>query len=90
MQTDPDDWEAQLLELAQTTERVADAVGNRAIADRGPAAGDRRRSLVHGTTTRVGAKGARVVRHRWVSLRSTRRSSMNSRTRKTLQSAKTG
>ena len=34
MQTDPDDWEAQMLELAETTERVADAVGDRTIADR--------------------------------------------------------
>ena len=34
MQTDPDDWEAQLLELALTTEQVADAVGDRMITDR--------------------------------------------------------
>ena len=34
LQTDPDDCEAHLLELARTTERVADAVGNSTIADR--------------------------------------------------------
>jgi hypothetical protein len=34
VQTNQNDWEAQLLELAQSTERVADAVGNRMIADR--------------------------------------------------------
>ena len=34
MQSDPDNWEAQLLELAQTTEGVADAVGDRTISDR--------------------------------------------------------
>jgi hypothetical protein len=34
VQTDPDDWEAQLLELALTTEQVADAVGDRMITDR--------------------------------------------------------
>jgi hypothetical protein len=34
VQTDTDDWEAQMLELAVTTERVADTVGDRTIADR--------------------------------------------------------
>ena len=34
MQIDPDDWGAQLLELAQTTEQVADAIGDRMITDR--------------------------------------------------------
>jgi hypothetical protein len=33
VQTDPDDWKVQMLELAETTERVADAVGDRAITD---------------------------------------------------------
>jgi hypothetical protein len=45
VQTDPDNWEAQLLELAQTTERVADAVGNRTIADRLRAIADEVRTL---------------------------------------------
>ena len=34
MQRDPDNWEAQLLELAQTTDGVADTVGDRTISDR--------------------------------------------------------
>jgi hypothetical protein len=45
VQTNQDDWEAQLLELAQTTERVADAVGNRSIADRLRAIADEVRSM---------------------------------------------
>ena len=49
MQTDPDDWEAQLLELAQTTERVADAVGDRMIADRLRAIADEVRSMAQRT-----------------------------------------
>ena len=49
MQTDQDDWEAQLLELAQTTEQVADAVGDRSIADRLRAIADEVRSMArHG------------------------------------------
>jgi hypothetical protein len=34
VQTNQDDWAAQILELAETTERVADAVGDRTTADR--------------------------------------------------------
>jgi hypothetical protein len=45
VQTNQDDWEAQLLELAQTTERVADAVGIRMIADRLRAIADEVRSM---------------------------------------------
>ncbi len=45
MQTDPDDWEAQLLELAETTERVADAVGDRTITDRLRAIADEVRTM---------------------------------------------
>jgi hypothetical protein len=45
VQTDQGDWEAQLLELAQTTERVADTVGNRMIADRLRAIADEVRAM---------------------------------------------
>ena len=45
MQTDPDDWGAQLLELAQTTERVADAIGDRTITDRLRAIADEVRTM---------------------------------------------
>jgi hypothetical protein len=45
VQAAPDDWEVQLLELAETTERVADAVGDRTIADRLRGIADEVRSM---------------------------------------------
>ena len=49
LQTDPDDWEAHLLELARTTERVADAVGNSTIADRLRAIAKEVRAMAQGS-----------------------------------------
>jgi hypothetical protein len=45
MKPNPGDWKMELLELAQTTERVAGTVGERAITDRLRAIADEVRSM---------------------------------------------
>jgi hypothetical protein len=45
VRTDPNDWGPQLLELAQATERVADAIGDRTITDRLRAIADEVRTM---------------------------------------------
>ena len=50
MQSNQGDWEAELLELAEATEQLADAVTDQAIADRLRVMAEELRSMVrHGS-----------------------------------------